>query len=157
MFFCLVGILSSIGSGFSPFMELAVERKSVSSFNSKVVSQGDDYKRESCENDVWRGVMWRIKVTLNLSVLSVEVEVILRADLGHWLSGLPGETVSMVGNVFMSFHVFARINFASFAEGRCAKMSFFVVFDRSCSAKQMGACLFKNYLRICWVYCLESS
>ena len=61
--------------------------------------------------------MGTIGVRSSLSVGSVEGGVIFRTDLSHWLNGLSDETFLMVGNVLMSFDVFARISFASFAEG----------------------------------------
>ena len=56
----------------------------------------------------------------------------------------------MAGDVLISFDVFARINFASFTKGRWTKMPliFWVVFDRSHSAKQVGARVHKICLRI---------
>ena len=56
----------------------------------------------------------------------------------------------MVGDVLISFDVFVRINFASFTEGSWTEMPFifWVAFDRSHSAKQVGARVPKICLRI---------
>ena len=49
----------------------------------------------------------------------------------------------------MRFDVFARVTFASLAEGRRTKMSFifWVAFDRSQSAKLVRVCVLKTCLR----------